>query len=481
MNNKTNKHRKPIGKNGNDKKNKKNRTKQNVMKIMLRTPAYKQYLKELEKLKDGDMETVKKVFGGDFWTDLGHMAGMGGIWVGANIRKVFTIDWIAHIYYFFKDNFWDPPYMQAFYEVFIKAGQSIGNIVINILDGLGKMWTDIYTYGAKSKWLWVMVTIAGLGVFDWQATVGNLGTGIQGFISTYVNGPFTTNVVNFNFFSFIGSVITFVFSTLGNVLGGIVWTLFSSPIVVSSFVWLTLIGALLWALNAIRLEGIKEDEYLRERLKGKKKEDAEAILAKKEKVVEKEEPPKSTPKKPAKSKKGGAGSLLHKLKNISQSTLEKLKEENPMNFQLAILCGFIKEADEGYIFTEQAGKTLEFLIDSSQEIIKGKDTDNLDDFSIIDRLEALQFVHVAAVHAVARSNEEVKVKTGGGHKGKSIQSTIEHLKKEDVEWIGEKYPEQLASAKRLGLVSDGVITKEAANVLVESQTINGKSLADMPQ
>jgi hypothetical protein len=134
--------------------------------------------------------------------------------------------------------------------------------------------------------------------------------------------------------------------------------------------------------------------------------------------------------------KGGDSTkqLLEKLNKISPTTLAEYKEKNAMGFQLAVLCGFIKETENGILFTPQAAKSIKSLILTSQESIHkncvGKHCGNkakVDLDSIIDNLKAFEFVQTAVIHAIVRDNN-----TSEKH-ARTEKHVLSHIKKEDIE------------------------------------------------
>jgi hypothetical protein len=206
--------------------------------------------------------------------------------------------------------------------------------------------------------------------------------------------------------------------------------------------------------------------------------------------------------------------LLEKLNKTSKSTIEQLKESNGMGFQMAVLCGFIKESQIGenreYKFTPQAAKTIKSLIISSHDSIhkncsgddcneniggtskrttRKNNEDIFDLDSIVETLKAFEFVQLATVHALVRqNNESVKGGNKGGNKGginnknkmghkEDIQNVLDHLKKEDIQWLEEKDPEQIKTAIKLGILTpDYELTEAATGIAKDGDVINGISI-----
>jgi hypothetical protein len=610
----------------------KNKTQKTHPLKFQKTKLYKLFMVELEKLKGGDLAAVEKFMGGDWLDNLGirkfgsliveslevpfQIFGMAGIYLKSGIEAV----WISKIYHWVKENVWENSFIRGFFDIFMKVGGKIGEAIYFIYILITKVITDIMERKLRSVWLWVLTLITSLGVFDWAGSSGLLGSTVGSFVNGSVNGPIVGFFNTFNFWNFLGTVITGIFSILGNIWGGITMIITSS-IFFTSFFQVVLVIAVVWGLNTLRLEYNKSNPELIELSKPKKlrataknqpKKDDKLTksvdeVEEKEKVQEKEK--KAGPRRPsasdssikseskpkkrtsrtslksipeevedveAKKKeaaaaaahavgafnqpykhavkkeephddkqthkntffqniranftkegkvpkpdhphglKGGSSKyqnlstkkLLEKLNKTSKSTIEQLKESNGMGFQMAVLCGFIKETQIGenreYKFTPQAAKTIKTLIISSHESIhkncSGEDCDkyiggtskrttrknNEDIFdleSIVETLKAFEFVQLATVHALVRqSNESVK----GGNKGNSktghkedIQNVLDHLKKEDIKWLEEKDPEQIKTAIKLGILTpDYELTEAATGIAKDGDVINGISIKD---
>jgi len=629
----------------------KNKTQKTHPLKFQKTKLYKLFMVELEKLKGGDLAAVEKFMGGDWLDELGirkfgsliveslevpfHIFGMAGIYLKSGIEAV----WISKIYHWVKENVWENSFIRGFFDIFMKVGGKIGEAIYFIYILITKVITDIMERKLRSVWLWVLTLITSLGVFDWAGSSGLLGSTVGSFVNGSVNGPIVGFFNTFNFWNFLGTVITGIFSILGNIWGGITMIITSS-IFFTSFFQVVLVIAVVWGLNTLRLEYNKSNPELIELSKPKKlrataknqpKKDDKLTksvdeVEEKEKVQDKEK--KTGPRRPSASDsstksestkpkkkrtsrnsmksipeevdeevekkvenvedkrkeaatahatdtaswlsnftkpyihtvkkeektddkqtpvhkktgneffknlranftregnvpkpdhphglKGGSSKyqnlstkkLLEKLNKTSKSTIEQLKESNGMGFQMAVLCGFIKETQIGenreYKFTPQAAKTIKTLIISSHESIhkncSGEDCDkyiggtskrttrknNEDIFdldSIVETLKAFEFVQLATVHALVRqSNESVK----GGNKGnikpghkEDIQNVLDHLKKEDIKWLEEKDPEQIKTAIKLGILTpDYELTEAATGIANDGDVINGISVKE---
>jgi hypothetical protein len=149
-----------------------------------------------------------------------------------------------------------------------------------------------------------------------------------------------------------------------------------------------------------------------------------------------------------------------------------------MGFQLAVLCGFIKETENGILFTPQAAKSIKSLILTSQESIHkncvGKHCGNkakVDLDSIIDNLKAFEFVQTAVIHAIVRETSEKHSKTE--------KHVLSHIQKEDIEWLRERDPEQIEVAIKLGILTpDLKLTEAAIGIAKDGDVINGVSIKE---
>jgi len=577
------------------KENVKGKTSRNNILKFQKTKLYKLYLAELEKLKGGDLADVEKFMGGD-WLDALHLRQLGSLFVesplfqlfyqgvgmgGILLKKGVEADFIAKTYHWVKDNIWDNSFVRGFFDVFMKIGGKIGEAIYLIYILLIKVVTDIMEKKLRSVWLWAITVITTLGVFDWAGTSGFLGSSIGSFVTGSVNGPIVGFFNTFNFWNFLGTIIAGCFSILGNIWVGIT-TFISSTLFFSSFFQIVLVIAVLWGINALRLEFNKSNPELIELSKPKKlratvkkqpqkdskksddKPDSEpdgdkepepsvpepskkrastkkkrSSAAKKSEAAAEEEEvnlakeqaerakeathfvglfqPKPKPKGNDKAKepenisgnsvfktlranflregkapkpehehglKGGdsTNKLLEKLNKISPKTLAEYKEKNAMGFQLAVLCGFVKETENGILFTSQAANSIKSLILTSQASIHkncqgkhcgqtggNKGQPDLD--SIIDNLKAFEFVQTAVIHAIVRETSEKHSKTE--------KHVLSHIKKEDIEWLRERDPEQIEVAIKLGILTpDLKLTEAAIGIAKDGDVINGVSIKE---
>jgi len=263
--------------NNKEQKNKTNKKKYHFQK----TKLYKLYLTELEKLKGGGLEEVEKFMGGDWLDNLGirklgslisetievpyMLFGASGMFLKQTVEAV----WISKIYYWVKENIWENSFIRGFFDIFMKVGGKIGEAIYFIYILLTKIVFDIMEKKLRSVWLWVLTLITTLGVFDWAGSSGMLGSTIGSFLTSSVNGPIINFFNTFNFWNFLGTIITGIFSILGNVWGGVT-TFISSYLFFSSFFQVVLVIAILWGLNTLRLDYNKSNPELAELNKHKK-------------------------------------------------------------------------------------------------------------------------------------------------------------------------------------------------------------------
>jgi len=582
------------------------KTRRNNLLHFQKTKLYKLYLAELEKLRGGDLEAVEKFMGGDWLDNLGirkigslfvesmevpyQVLGIAGIYLKRGIEAV----WISKLYHWIKENIWENSFIRGFFDIFMKVGGKIGEAIYFIYILLTKVITDIMEKKFKSVWLWVLTVITSLGVFDWAGSSGVLGSSIGSFFTGSVNSPIIGFFNTFNFWNFLGVIIGGIFTILGNIWGGVT-TFISSTIFFSSFFQVILVIAVLWGLNALRLDYNKSNPELIElskpkklratvknqRERGQDKEldktlpesvnerapsvsesstkstkrltkkrisrkslqsipeeveeesqedkvkdavDSVAAFNKPYKYAVKKEELNGETKEPVTGDffknlranftgtgkvpkpehpyglKGGGfknlstKKLLEQLNKTSKTTIDEVKESNGMGFQLALLCGFIKGGENGYVFTPQAAKTLKSIIISSQDSInkncvgvecgqkggnkairKSNEELGLDELdSIIETLKAFEFVQTATVHALVRQSNK-----SNGLVQNDDSNVLSHLKKEDIEWLQERDPKQIEAAMKLGILTkDLELTKVADGISKDGDVINGISIKE---
>jgi hypothetical protein len=176
-----------------------------------------------------------------------------------------------------------------------------------------------------------------------------------------------------------------------------------------------------------------------------------------------------------------------------------MRAANPFPFDMAILCGFIKETSVGYEFVEDRISKLREPIVQSLSILetrcKGGDCSkknghrstqrthpvSLDDIEVLgDSLTAIKLVHTASIHAFTREAIDNKdtMKGGEGRKRKvkpaDVSKTMNHLKHIDIGWLEKTYPEDFTIAKKMGIVKDGAFTGVTNNILADSTVLAEK-------
>jgi hypothetical protein len=422
------------------------------------------YLKEINKLKGLDNETVYKIIkGGNVFSDA-----WGGITSAYN-KGLYTVTTELSSAF---SGFFNNPILVGCLKFLKNTAISIFEVLKSFFQMLRDIIVDIWNYNTNSKWFWIIITLISVGLFDW-ITVGFFSTSGLGALITGYNTQIasfltvTGGLQNFNMITFIFNIVCFLFSNGFNIIfdfinltglipGG------QTPMWLMSIVWTLLIstGLIGWyeksrhdTLNPVARaddghvdDGHADDGHV---------DDGHVVDG---------------------HAGGGKKSSTFKLQDIPHSKIAEMEKEDPLKLAMAQFSGYIKTNEKGeYYFTEQADKSMNVLLKTSVSVINEncKEDDCLQ-ATDVDKMNAFQFVHIANMHAISRKNTEEKI--GGKKISNSIQNVVKHLKKEDIEWLGEKYPEQLKSAKQLGLLVDNKLTKVACMVLTQSDTINGKKI-----
>lgn len=194
--------------------------------------------------------------------------------------------------------------------------------------------------------------------------------------------------------------------------------------------------------------------------------------------------------------------LLEVFNAISKEDMEKIREQNPIQFYIGTIVGFIKETETGYEFTQEGMRTLKKVLQHSISIIDNhctkcpktkskkhnepqkkhnksvKSTEVLSYDDVVELkglLSSLEFVHMASIHSVVRENTD-DIKSGGGNRKKQFnpEKTVSYLKKEDVEWLKQKHPEKYEAAKKYGFVNDDNEMSNLCSKAIEaSSKVNG--------
>jgi len=187
---------------------------------------------------------------------------------------------------------------------------------------------------------------------------------------------------------------------------------------------------------------------------------------------------------------------IAKLNKMPKTVVDEMRAMNPFPFEIAILCGFIKETSAGYEFVENRIHKLKEPIVQSISILntrcKGENCnrrrterehpitgDEIE--SLGDALTAIKHVHTASIHALTREAVETKDTTvNGGGKRKvnpaNVAKTMSHLKHIDIGWLEKTYPEDFKIANKLGIVKEGKFTEVTNNILSDSAELAEKTI-----
>jgi len=240
--------------NGNENGNE-NKTRKNNRLRFQKTKLYKLYLAEIEKLKGGDLDTVKKFMGGD-WLDA-----IGARWIGSLFNPLIEAKWIVETHKWIKENIWENQFLQKFFSLIIGFGGLIGNVIYFFYTTILGIFDDIFKHGFRSGWSRFFLIIISLGVFDWVSANGSLGSIIGNYVSgsindpveNYVSGSIIGPLSNFNCWSAIGSIICALFNTLGTVISSI-WNFIWLATFTSSLSGVILTSAIIYGIYALHVE-----------------------------------------------------------------------------------------------------------------------------------------------------------------------------------------------------------------------------------
>ena len=156
------------------------------------------------------------------------------------------------------------------------------------------------------------------------------------------------------------------------------------------------------------------------------------------------------------------GDLLTKLNQIPKASMEAMIQENPVPFGYLILCGFMKETESGYKFSEDSLNMIQLSLSNIMNTMSPsypKEHKGDDWTTINDSIEAFKFVHTASIHAMVRDGLDSKNgQKGGGHLSKRV-IPLDKIKKEDVVWLSQQDASGFKKAKDHGLLKDGRITE----------------------
>ena len=225
-----------------------------------------------------------------------------------------------------------------------------------------------------------------------------------------------------------------------------------------------------WKSVNVKEVKVKEPKVKEPKVKEPKVKEPKVKEPKVKEVKEKKEPKKK------KETKGGqglhpivermfqteGGDLLTKLNQIPKASMEAMIQENPVPFGYLILCGFMKETDTGYEFSEDSLNMIQMALSNTMNTMDPsypKEHKGDDWTTINDSIEAFKFVHTASIHAMVRDGLDSKNgQKGGGHLSKRV-IPLDKIKKEDVVWLSQQDASGFKKAKDHGLLKDGRITE----------------------
>ena len=357
------------------------------------------------------------------------------------------------------------------FKALSKVGESIKWTISTVMNFIWYVLSDIYTKNIKSVWLYIIVGFLGIGSlgaiaeagdfdsFDFMFSTGGIFP-ITSFVSISKSATnFITNTLgNYNIFSILWLLITTLFDILGWITMDIINMLFNfQNAFVCSVSWI-IIGTILSSFMLI---------YKKEIMKLDEKPTKKSIKEPKE---------TKEPKEPKKKKiKGGQGlhptiermfepDLLSKLNQIPKASMEAMIQENPIPFGYAIICGFMKETDTGYVFSEGSLSMIQMSLSNTMNTMNPTDSSKDDWTTVNDSLEAYKFVHTASIHAMVRDGLESKEgQQGGGHLSKRVP--LHKIKPEDMDWLSQQQAHGFKHAEKHGLLKDDRITEMGNDVV----------------
>lgn len=376
------------------------------------------------------------------------------------------------------------------FKALSKVGESIKWTISTIMNFIWYVLSDIYTKNIKSVWLYVIVGFLGIGSLGAIAEAGDLdsfdflfATGgilpITSFVSISKSATnFITNTLgNYNIFSILWLLITTLFDILGWISMDIINMLFNfQNAFVCSISWI-IIGTILSSFMLIyKKEIMKSDEKpTKKSIKEKEPKETKESKEPKEKESKEKEPKKKETKETKKKIKGGQGlhptierifepDLLSKLNQIPKASMEAMIQENPIPFGYAIICGFMKETDTGYVFSEGSLSMIQMSLSNTMNTMNPTDSSKDDWTTVNDSLQAYKFVHTASIHAMVRDGLESKEdQKGGGHLSKRVP--LHKIKPEDMDWLSQQNANGFRHAEKQGLLKDDRITKMGNDVV----------------
>jgi len=389
-----------------------------------------------------------------------------------------------------KDNGWSADFWDwwnstisntIWFKALSKLGEGIKWTVSTVMNFIWYILYDIFTKNLKSVWLYVVVGFLGVGSLGAIAETGDFDSfdflfapggifQITNFVSISASATnFITNTLgNYNVFTILWLLITTLFQILGWISMDIINLLFSfQNVFVCSISWIiitTILSSFMIIYQKEVWKSVKESPKVKE----PKAKEPKAKEPKVKEIKEKKEPKKK------KETKGGQGlhptvermfqteegDLLTKLNQIPKASMEAMIQENPVPFGYLILCGFMKETETGYEFSEDSLNMIQMALSNTMNTMSPsgpkREESTKDDWTTVnDSIEAFKFVHTASIHAMVRDGLDSK--KGGGNVSKRIP--LHKIKTEDVVWLSQQDASGFKKAKDHGLLKDGRITE----------------------
>jgi hypothetical protein len=389
------------------------------------------------------------------------------------------------------------------FKALSKLAEGIKWTISTIMNFIWYIFSDILTKNLKSVWLYIIFGFLGIGSLGAIAEAGDLdsfnfmfSTGgvfpITNFvsISKSVTNFITNSLGNYNIFSILWLLITTLFDILGWITMDIINLLFNfQNVFVCTISWI-IIGTILSSFMIIykkeimkldekpTKKSIKEKEPKEKKPKEKEPKEKEPKEKKpKEKEPKEKEPKEKETKKKETKKKIKGGELIHptiermfepdlleKLNQIPKASMEAMIQENPLPFGYAILCGFMKETDTGYMFSEGSLNMIQMSLSNTMNTMNPIDSSKDDWTTVNESLEAYKFVNTASIHAMVRDGLDSKDgQTGGSHMSKRIP--FHKIKQEDMEWLSQQNANGFRHAKKQGFLKDDRITEMGNDVV----------------
>lgn len=385
-----------------------------------------------------------------------------------------------------KDNGWSAEFWDwwnstisntIWFKSLSKLGEGINWTVSNVMNFIWYILYDIFTKNIKSAWLYVIVGFLGVGSLGAIAESGHFDSfdflfapggifHIHHFVSISASATnFITNTLgNYNVFTILWLLITTLFQILGWITMDIINMLFTfKHVFVCSISWI-IVTTVLGSFMIIYQKEVKAKEP---KVKEVKAKEVKEVKEKEVKAKKAKEPKKK------KETKGGQGlhptvermfqteegDLLTKLNQIPKASMEAMIQENPVPFGYLILCGFMKETESGYKFSEDSLNMIQLSLSNIMNTMNPVESSKDDWTTINDSIEAFKFVHTASIHAMVRDGLDSKNgQKGGGHLSKRV-IPLDKIKKEDVVWLSQQDASGFKKAKDHGLLKDGRITE----------------------